>query len=155
MTVGLEHYTAVLVVHMMNSVNELMTDDTIRNLWLWHSVEETEHKAVAFDLYQHLYGQGLDAYIPRVAIFTFSLAMISSISTAYHLVLMQRDGQLFNRKTWGKFFSFARQSYRVFLPQFMAYYRRDFHPNDTDETELVARTKEKIGLLPAAAGLPA
>lgn len=52
----------------MQSVNELMTDNTIRNLWLWHSVEETEHKAVAFDLYQHLYGNGLDAYIPRVAV---------------------------------------------------------------------------------------
>jgi predicted metal-dependent hydrolase len=36
--------------------NQLMTDSTIRNLWLWHSIEETEHKAVAFDLYQHLYG---------------------------------------------------------------------------------------------------
>lgn len=154
-TVGLEHYTAVLVVHMMNSVNELMTDETVRNLWLWHSVEETEHKAVAFDLYQHLYGQGLDAYIPRVALFTFSLAMITVMSTAYQLVLMQRDGQLFNLKTWRKFAAFGADSYKYFVPKFAAYYRFNFHPNDTDETELVARTKEKIGLLPAATGLPA
>ena len=41
-----------------------MTDTTIRNLWLWHSVEETEHKAVAYDMYEYLYGKGLDAYIP-------------------------------------------------------------------------------------------
>lgn len=154
-TVGLEHYTAVLVVHMMQSVNTLMTDDTIRNLWLWHSVEETEHKAVAFDLYQHLYGQGLDAYIPRVALFTFSLLLITAISTVYHLVLMQRDGQLFNLKSWRKFAVFAGSSYTYFAPKFAAYYRFKFHPNDTDETELVARTREKIGLLPPATGLTA
>ena len=154
-TVGLEHYTAVLVVHMMNSVNELMTDDTIRNLWLWHSVEETEHKAVAFDLYKQLYGQGLDAYIPRVALFTFSLIMITTLSTIYHLVLMQRDGQLFNLKSWRKFAAFAGRSYTYFAPKFAAYYRFNFHPNDTDERALVARTKEKIGLLPTASGLPA
>ncbi len=77
-TVGLEHYTAVLVVEMMKNVNELMTDTTIRNLWLWHSVEETEHKAVAYDMYEYLYGKGLDAYIPRVAIFTFSLVLITA-----------------------------------------------------------------------------
>ncbi len=145
-TVGLEHYTAVLVVHMMNSVNELMTDTTIRNLWLWHSVEETEHKAVAFDLYQHLYGQGLDAYIPRVALFSFSLALITAISMAYHLVLMQRDRQLFNLKSWRKFGSFAADSYKYFAPRFADYYRFNFHPNDTDERGLVARTKVKIGL---------
>lgn len=102
-TVGLEHYTAVLVVSMMQSVNELMTDNTIRNLWLWHSVEETEHKAVAFDLYQHLYGNGLDAYIPRVGIFTFSLVLITAFSTIYHIVLMKRDKQLTNFKTWRNF----------------------------------------------------
>jgi len=42
----------VLVVEMMKNVNELMTDTTIRNLWLWHSVEETEHKAVGYDMYE-------------------------------------------------------------------------------------------------------
>ncbi|AJF81976.1 MULTISPECIES: metal-dependent hydrolase [Acinetobacter] len=145
-TVGLEHYTAVLVVSMMQSVNELMTDNTIRNLWLWHSVEETEHKAVAFDLYQHLYGNGLDAYIPRVAIFTFSLVLITAFSTIYHIVLMKRDKQLTNFKTWRNFFNFASKQYKVLIPKFLEYYRFDFHPNQTDEKALVAATKVKLGI---------
>lgn len=148
-TVGLEHYTAVLVVTMMDSANTLMTDETIRNLWLWHSVEETEHKAVAYDLYQHLYGQGLSAYIPRVTVFTLSLALILSMSSIYHIVLMKRDKQLFNFKSWRKFQKFALQSYQIFLPKFLDYYRFDFHPNDTDESEVVAQTKLKIGLNPS------
>jgi len=145
-TVGLEHYTAVLVTTMMRSTHTYMNDETIRNLWLWHSIEETEHKAVAFDLYQYLYGEGLTAYVPRVAIFSLSLALITTLSTAYHIVLMKRDGQLFNLKTWRRFAAFAQQHYKIFIPQFLDYYRTDFHPNDVDESDLVARTREMIGL---------
>lgn len=148
-TVGLEHYTAVLVVTMMDSVNELMTDETIRNLWLWHSVEETEHKAVAYDLYEYLYGKGISAYIPRVAIFTFSLALITIISTAYQITLMKRDKELLNLKSWREFGKFARSSYKILIPKFLHYYRFNFHPNDTDESDLVAKTKVKIGLEPS------
>lgn len=145
-TVGLEHYTAVLVTTMMRSTHTLMNDETIRNLWLWHSIEETEHKAVAYDLYQYLYGEGLAAYLPRVAIFTLSLALITTMSTVYHIVLMKRDRQLFNFRSWRRFAAFAQQHYKIFIPQFLAYYRTNFHPNDVDESDLVARTREMLGL---------
>jgi predicted metal-dependent hydrolase len=117
-TVGLEHYTAVLVVEMMKDVNELMTDETIRNLWLWHSVEETEHKAVAYDMYQYLYGKGLAAYIPRIAIFTFSLAMITVLSTLYQVVLLKRDRQLFNLNSWRKFMHHGRENIKFLFQNF-------------------------------------
>ena len=145
-TVGLEHYTAVLVVSMMETVNEYMTDKTIRDLWLWHSVEETEHKAVAFDLYEYLYGNGLNAYLPRVTIFTLSLILITGLSTIYQIVLMKRDKQLSNLKTWQNFFSFAAKQYKTFIPKFIEYYRYDFHPNQTNEKNLVATTKIKLGI---------
>lgn len=152
-TVGLEHYTAALVTTMMNTTNDLMTDETIRNLWLWHSVEETEHKAVAFDLYEHLYGSGLSAYLPRVAVYTFSLILITLMTTAFHVVLMKRDGQLFNGASWAKFLKFGLKENKIFMPRFLAYYRPNFHPNDSDESELVAKTKIKIGLVEAKTAL--
>lgn len=145
-TAGLEHYTAVLVATMMRSTHELMGDETIRNLWLWHSIEETEHKAVAYDMYQYLYGNGLAAYIPRVAIYTLSLTLITIMTTLYHLVLMKRDKQLLNLKSWRRFGVFAGEHYRVFIPQFLAYYRFSFHPNDVDDSALVARARQLIGL---------
>lgn len=145
-TVGLEHYTAVLVVHMMEDVHKKMTDTRIRDLWLWHSVEETEHKAVAFDVYEHVYGKGLGAYIPRVALFTFDLILITAITTMHHSILMYRDKQLFNLRSWGKFAVFGVQSYKKFIPGFLQYYRFNFHPNDNDDTALVAQVKEKIKL---------
>lgn len=145
-TAGLEHYTAVLVATMMRSTHELMGDETIRNLWLWHSIEETEHKAVAYDMYQYLYGNGITAYIPRVAIYTLSLVLITILSTLTHLVLMKRDKQLLNLKTWRRFGAFAGEHYRIFIPQFLAYYRFSFHPDDVDDSALVARARQLIGL---------
>ena len=64
----------------------------------------------------------------------------------YQFVLMKRDHQLLNFKSWRKFFSFANKQYRTLIPQFFDYYRFDFHPNQTDEKDLVASTKIKIGL---------
>lgn len=145
-TVGLEHYTAVLVATMMRSTYQLMRDDTVRNLWLWHSVEETEHKAVAYDLYQHLYGKGLSAYLPRVMIYSFSLTLITMMSTFYLLVLMKRDGQLLNVKSWRRFFVFGGKHYKDFIPKFLSYYRFNFHPNDVDESALVANSKAVMGI---------
>ena len=146
MTVGLEHYTAVLVVYMMQTVNEKMNDENIQKLWLWHSIEETEHKAVAYDMYEYLYGKGLDAYIPRVVLFTLALSLITLMTHSYQIVLMARDKQLTNVKSWLKFGNFAFTAYTKLIPKFFSYYSMDFHPNETDETELVKMTKAKIGI---------
>ena len=59
---------------------------------------------------------------------------------------MKRDHQLLNFKSWAKFFSFANKQYRTLIPKFFDYYRFDFHPNQTDEKDLVDSTKIKIGL---------
>lgn len=146
LTVGIEHYTAVLVVYMMNDVNKLITDETIRNLWLWHSIEETEHKAVAYDLYQELYGQQLDAYIPRVILFTFALILVTTLTHISQLALITRDKQLLNIRSWKKFIKFGFDSYRIFMPQFFDFYRYDFHPNDIDESALIAQVKTRLAL---------
>jgi len=59
---------------------------------------------------------------------------------------MKRDRQLLNFKSWRKFLGFMTTQYKVLTPKFFDYYRFDFHPNQTDEKDLVASTKLKIGL---------
>lgn len=109
-------------------------------------MEETEHKAVAFDLYEYLYGNGLGAYLPRVAVFTFSLLLISNLTVIYTVVLMKRDKQLLNIRSWKKFGSFFLKNFVEFAPKFASYYSPSFHPNDVNHDALVAATRQKIGL---------
>lgn len=145
-TAGLEHFTAVLVVEMMAEISHHMTDDTIRHLWLWHSIEETEHKAVAFDVYQEIYGTDMSAYFPRVAMFSLGVVMLLAIQTDMMVRLIVRDKQFGNIKSWAKFASTIGIGFPLLIPKFLKYYSPNFHPNDTDETRLVAETKLRIGL---------
>ena len=56
-TAALEHYTATLAeVLLTDERARNMVDPDIRNLLLWHALEESEHKSVAFDVYQHVSG---------------------------------------------------------------------------------------------------
>lgn len=60
-TVGLEHLTACFG-HVTLKHPELLarSDPRYRDLWTWHSLEEIEHKAVAFDVFRHA-----AAHLPR------------------------------------------------------------------------------------------
>ena len=55
-TAALEHITAIMAQWLLSNTNNTIEkiDPTVRNLWLWHAIEETEHKAVAYDVYSVL-----------------------------------------------------------------------------------------------------
>ena len=58
-TVCLEHYTAILAEQLlrdpMHQAN--IQDPEAMKLWMWHALEENEHKIVAYDVY-NLVGGG-------------------------------------------------------------------------------------------------
>ena len=58
-TAALEHFTATLAelrAHRARRRATLFGHDEVRNLFLWHALEESEHKAVAFDVYKAVGG---------------------------------------------------------------------------------------------------
>ncbi|MFN3587135.1 MAG: metal-dependent hydrolase, partial [Moraxellaceae bacterium] len=56
-TCALEHFTAMLAELMLEHDDLLGgMDKNMLPLWLWHAVEESEHKSVAFDVYQEQVG---------------------------------------------------------------------------------------------------
>ena len=146
LTLGVEHYTAITASYMMSEAHKMISDDTIRNLWLWHSIEETEHKAVVFDIYQEIYGDDFSAYIPRVAMFTFSLILVNTLIHISLFSLIIKDKQMLNLKSWYNFFTFTSKGLSNFFPKILDFYRLDFHPNHIDETSLVNLTKSKLSL---------
>src|SRR5690348_16100482 len=64
-TCALEHFTAMLADCLLRDQQWFIADSepSFVALWLWHAVEETEHKAVCFDVYQHICGKGALSYL--------------------------------------------------------------------------------------------
>jgi predicted metal-dependent hydrolase len=57
LTICLEHFTAMLADHVLRHPATLQkADPRMAAIWRWHALEETEHKAVAFDVYQRVGG---------------------------------------------------------------------------------------------------
>ncbi len=53
-TMCIEHLTAIVAAEMLADPRHLEgCDPEIKKLWIWHGIEEIEHKAVAFDVWMH------------------------------------------------------------------------------------------------------
>lgn len=76
-------------------------------LWGWHSAEETEHKAVCFDLY-HAAGGG---WLRRVLVFLLVTLTFSVMFSRLYISLLYRDGCL----TLSRVGKTLRQSLSFFL----------------------------------------
>jgi predicted metal-dependent hydrolase len=144
-TAALEHLTALLARKLL-SAPERWTggmDPRMAPLWQWHALEEAEHKAVAFDvLAQVAPSYPLRAF--ALALNTLGLCIEILDRTAY---MLWKDGLLFRRQVWsgGLRFLFGRDGLlRGLGADYRAWYRRDFHPDDCDDTELIATWRPRV-----------
>jgi predicted metal-dependent hydrolase len=150
-TCALEHLTAILAEHLLTSP-ELHREahENIRPLWLWHAVEELDHKAVAFDVYRAAGG----GYALRVlAMITASFFFVAKVSEM-QVRLMKQDGELGNIESWvrgiWKFWG-PRGHFSGLIPAYLRYFSPRFHPWQQDDSALVERWERE--LLPFAAEL--
>ncbi|RJG04124.1 metal-dependent hydrolase [Noviherbaspirillum sedimenti] len=128
LTAAYEHFTALLAQWLLQHQDVFDgCEDRLTTLWLWHSAEEVEHKAVAFDLYQALSGK-------RVwRSFWFLSATLVFATDTLHQTLynLKRDGTLWKRQTWTGTGSFLFGSDGVLRHSFgpwRAYLGKHFHP---------------------------
>ena len=95
-TTALEHFTATIASELLRNphIQELMTDPTMSYMWYWHAVEENEHKAVAFDVYEGVFGTGVKAYALRSTALVIAMALILSAQSSFVIRLLKNDGKL-------------------------------------------------------------
>jgi predicted metal-dependent hydrolase len=144
-TAALEHFTATLAELVLTSeeTRRLFGHEAVRDLFVWHALEESEHKAVAFDVYKAVGGS------ERTRVLTmniFRFAFVLGISTAVVISLLSdretyRRGNL--RRSWRQFKSSPIVDKRIWQ-QLRDYNRTDFHPDDSDSTELVAQWRDTL-----------
>ena len=144
-TAALEHFTASMAELVMNGYVMENTDKAVKDLWLWHSIEEMEHKAVAFDLYT-LVGKG---HTMRTRMMKISILVLLRNTLKVAFKMLHHDKQLWKWKTmkglW-KFFLGKEGFIRLYLPAHKEYFRRDFHPWDADTRPLLAHWQAELSL---------
>ena len=128
-TAAYEHLTALLSDYVLRHDTALdKAEPKMRTLWRWHAAEETEHRAVAFNLYQAVGGN----HFWRVRWYVYA-AMVFAIDAGKQTVLnLWRDGTLFKPSTWwsAATFFFGRNGIvRRCAGPALAYFERDFHPD--------------------------
>lgn len=134
-TTALEHFTAMLAEALLAKAD--MRDDfhpTMQPLWLWHALEESEHKAVAFDVYKAAGG----GYANRVAIMLLTTAVFFAVTFAVHQRMLRE-----RRVPPWKWLRGIRRLwiYPGFLtrltPAWLAYFKPGFHPDERDTRALL------------------
>ena len=121
-------------------------------IWAWHAIEESEHKAVAFDVYKAIGGSELTRVTEMMLV-----SVLFPVFTGIHLAqLMKEDGQLLNIKSWAGAVNYMWGKpgvFRKLLPSYFKYYSPNFHPWNHDARDLVEKAKKKwlSRVLPSAA----
>jgi hypothetical protein len=138
-TVALEHLTATMATGLLERESMLESiDPEIRNILIWHSIEEIEHKSVAFDVYNAVKGP----YMLRVIAMLSATAVLTYQTSRYMIKLLRKDGQLFNLPMAFSFFqtSFGLKGYFTsMIGKYFSYFKPSFHPAQEDNTELLAK----------------
>ena len=144
-TAALEHYTATLAQVLLTDpeARAMFDVDEVRAMFIWHALEESEHKAVAFDVFEAVSG----SYLIRVGVMqaiTFGFILSVAGHTAQSMVLdpAARDLGRLGR-------SLARLRHSPWLKpevlaQLLAYSRRGFHPDDRDTSDLIAHWRAEL-----------
>lgn len=129
MTASAEHMTAIMA-HSFMERSDLFddADPRIRAMYLWHGVEEIEHKAVAFDVLQKIaranYFQRISGLLWESLLFPFHTFMIMR-----HMLKV--DQVKSPVKVWlrGLWWLYGPGGlYMRLMPHYLAFYLPGFHP---------------------------
>lgn len=140
-TVCFEHITAIMSEYILE--NQDVLDDlpeSLKSLFLWHTVEEIEHKSVAFDVYETLVDDrtALRRHMALVTI-DFTLTMMYYQALA-HISARSIPSWKDVKGAWTFFFGKKGMISNMRKP-YLDFYRKDFHPWDEDNSDLVAAWK--------------
>ncbi len=130
MTVCMEHFTAILAYQLLTNAEATQQglDPAVQTLFKWHAVEETEHKGVAFDVYQATGGSPVFLrFAMFLSSFSFLLGLFINLT-----VLLYKDGSLLKWSTWKTGIAFCFGPKQGFLTRpfrdWLAFFKPGFHP---------------------------
>lgn len=153
-TIALEHFTAIMADALLKNPEMLEgTDPRFAALWRWHALEETEHKSVAFDVWETVMGRGPRAYIERTGGLVLATAIFWYKIFPTYVRILRDEGKLGDLKGWKIWFDYSlgRVGFlrKLMLP-WADYFRPNFHPWDHDNRHFLKDIDAVTGQLKAA-----
>ena len=142
-TMALEHYTALLAHIMLKNESWWNgVDQEWADLWRWHSIEEIEHKGVAYDTWLHATRDWSrwQRWKLKARVMLLVTMMFWSRRIRGMLLLLAQDGITGRRAKWGVF----KQLFvtpgilRKAIPAWIAFFLPGFHPWKHDDRALIA-----------------
>lgn len=150
-TAALEHYTATLAETLLRDAGARseFASEEIRTLFSWHALEETEHKAVAFDVFQHVCGK---RYVRVGVMYAVHVGFLLAMAAAVALSLARDPAARNPRRLLRSIRNLRTHPFfnREVVRRLLDYNRADFHPDDHDTTELLEHWRKELGDLQAA-----
>ncbi len=144
-TAALEHFTATLAELVLTSeeVRDQLGHPAVRDLFVWHALEESEHKAVAFDVYRAVGGgERMRVNTMKVLRCAFVIYIGSNI-----VLSLARDGDSFGRGKLLRSLRLFRRSPLVSKEVWSTlkeYDRPGFHPEDRDTSTLIEQWRTEL-----------
>ncbi len=147
-TIAQEHFTAIVAQLVLTDPRMIAgANRRLSALWRWHALEETEHKAVAFDVYETAMGRGLKAYALRTSGMVLTTVGFMALVLYYQQQLLKADEHSSRWQGIGGFANFLFGAPgllpRLALP-WLAYFRPGFHPWDHDNRYLLEQLEALV-----------
>jgi len=152
---AIEQFTAVLGDWILaaDALDAAGADEVMLDLLRWHGAEEVEHRAVAFDMFQHCAGTGAPRYAFRVAGMAVTAPVMLYMWLWGSAYLIRHDPRLAGRLRYS-LVTHERAVQKGLLPAWRdlgaaipRYLRRSYHPSQEGS---LSRAVEYLRRSPAA-----
>lgn len=153
-TMCIEHFTAIIAAELLKNRYHLDgVDDDMLELWLWHAVEEVEHKGVAYDVW---------AYATKdwnpVRSYAWRSFFMLAVTTSFFINRTLGQIELLRQDGYGFFWSLKRVVKAGFgkggigrnvLGPWADFFRAGFHPWNIDDRLLLAKGEADLAAIAA------
>ena len=154
-TACIEHFTAIIAAEILENGSHLAgADEEQLPIWIWHAVEEVEHKAVAYDCFLEATKEW--SALKRVSARNLMMFVITASffinRTRGQVTLLRQDGfgriaALFGTLRYG----FAKGGLgRNVLKPWARFLKPGFHPAQIDDRHLITKGERLFADLQAA-----
>jgi predicted metal-dependent hydrolase len=147
-TIAQEHFTAIVAEALLTNPDLIEgADPKVAALWRWHALEEIEHKAVAYDVYEAVMGRGAGAYALRAAGMVGTTAAFLALVLGLQASLMiadRRPGGRAGLVRMARFMFVSPGLWPKLAKPWVEYFKPDFHPWQHDNRHLLQQLDEVV-----------